>query len=530
MAGEHLEQPQIVFVELAQAELRDDDRASRAGAVLERHGDDRLLDLRGALDLDRELARRRVVEQQRIAGLDDPAGQPFADPRPEDLRRRPVMAGQLALERDRRQLLALADEDAAVVVVDQLPQLVCDRHPDLADVVRPVELAPERLQHLQVRDRADVLPASLAGGRPLGVGLVEEDDLALPTRLRGHHRGLCAGDELARVGRVLRPLGDADRDGDPARELQLDRVEALREPPRKRDRALDAAVGHDHRELLAADPADDVAGADGRAEVVGQLGQHLVADRVPEDVVDLLEVVDVDHHDRDVRVLGGGERQLAPKALVEVAVVVEAGQRVGLRLALQAGADVGVVERQRRRVAEPLRQLELRLAERRLLADPVDVQRPFQNAARDQRHDDQCLRVDRRARHERNARIEVCLVREHRLAVLDRPAGDPDAEGEGVVEDLVRVVAANERRDELALRLVRLVDVERLVGNDLVERVRDPDEQRVEALLREQVVEDVCEPAVGVGRRRRARPVVACNQPHARRAEIGDCACRFVHV
>ena len=69
-----------------------------------------------------------------------------------------------------------------------------------------------------------------------------------------------------------------------------------------------AAVGDDDRELLAADPADDVVGADGRAQVVGELGEHLVADRVPEDVVHLLEVVDVDHHDRDVRVLAGGER------------------------------------------------------------------------------------------------------------------------------------------------------------------------------------------------------------------------------
>ena len=121
------------------------------------------------------------------------------------------------------------------------------------------------------------------------------------------------------------------------------------------------------------------------------------------------------------------------------------------------------------------------------------------------------------------------LVREHRLAVLDRPARDPDAEGEGVVEDLVGVFAADEGRDEMTLRLVRLIDVQRFVGHDLVERVSDPDEQRVEALLGEQVVEDVGEAPVGVGRRRASRHRSVCHQPHARCAEIGCRACRFVH-
>ncbi len=215
---------------------------------------------------------------------------------------------------------------------------------------------------------------------------------------------------------------------------------------------------------------------------------------------------------------------------MEVAVVVEAGERVGLRLALEPGADVGVVERERRGVAKPLRELELGVTEGRVLADPVDVQRSLEHASCDQRHDDQRLGIDRRARDEGNAGIEVRLVREHRLAVLDRPAGDPDTEREGVVEDLVGVVAADEGRHEVPLRLVRLVDVQRLVRDDLVERVRDPDEQGVEALLGEQVVEDVGEAPVGVGGRRTGGRRFGRDQPHARCAKLGWCACRFVHV
>ena len=485
--------------------------------------------LRGTGDLDRELAGRRVVEQERLARLDHAAGQTLADASAEHLRRRSVGCGQLALECDRKQVRALADEDPAVVVVDQQPQLVRDRHPDLADVVRAIELAGQRLEHLQVRDRANVLAAGVIARRALRVLLVEEDDAILAASLRGHHRRLGAGDELARVGGVLGALRDPDRDRDRAGEAELDPVEALGEPGREGDRALLAAAGDDHGELLAADPADDIACADARAEMVCEVRQHVVADGVAEDVVDLLEVVDVDHHDRHVRVLCRGQRQLAAEALVEVAVVVEPGERVGLRLALEPRADMRVVERQRRSVAQPLSELELGVAERCVLADPVNVERPFENAARDQRHADQRLGIDRRPRHEGDAGIEMRLVRKHRLAVLDGPARDPDTEGEGVVEDLVGVVAADEGGDEVSLRLVRLVDVQRLVGDDLVEGVRDPDEQRVEALLGEQVVEDVGEAPVGVGGRRAPRHRSVRHQPHARCAEIGCRACPFVH-
>ena len=235
--------------------------------------------------------------------------------------------------------------------------------------------------------------------------------------------------------------------------------------------------------------------------MVGELGEHLVADRVAEDVVHLLEVVDVDHHHGDVLVRARRVRQLATEALVEVPVVVEAGERVGLRLALEPRTDVGVVERERGRVAEPLGELELLVAEGRVVADPVDVERPLQRAARDERDHDQRLRLERGSGNEAHARVEVSLVREHGLAMLDGPAGDSLAVREALAEDLVRVLAAHERRHELALRLVRLVDVQRLVRDDLVERVSDPHEQRVEALLGEQVVEDVREPAVGVDRR-----------------------------
>ena len=105
----------------------------------------------------------------------------------------------------------------------------------------------------------------------------------------------------------------------------------------------------------------------------------------------------------------------------------------------------------------------------------------------------------------------------------------PSPNGKRSLQDLVRVLAAHERRHELALRLVGLVDVQRLVRDDLGERVGDPHEQRVEALLGEQVVEDVREPAVGVDRRVAAGRQGTRNQPHPRSAGERGGASGFVH-
>jgi len=50
-----------------------------------------------------------------------------------------------------------------------------------------------------------------------------------------------------------------------------------------------------------------------------------------EAVVDLLEVVDVDEAQRQRRVLLLGAQQLALQTLMEVAVIAEAGERIGQR-------------------------------------------------------------------------------------------------------------------------------------------------------------------------------------------------------
>jgi len=183
-------------------------------------------------------------------------------------------------------------------------------------------------------------------------------------------------------------------------------------------------------------------------------------------------------------------------------MVVEAGQPVGLGLVLEACADVRVVERERGRVREPLRQLELVLVESGFLAQPVDVQRALEMVARDQRDGDQRLGIVLgRPRHELDARIEVRLIRQHGLAMLGRPAGDALSERDGVREDLVRPLVAGQDRPEDALQLVRRVDRQCVVRDEIGERVGDPLEQPVEALLGEHVVKDVGQAPVRLGER-----------------------------
>ena len=65
--------------------------------------------------------------------------------------------------------------------------------------------------------------------------------------------------------------------------------------------------------------------------------------------------------------------------------------------------------------------------------------------------------------------------------------------------------AAREHGHELALLLVRLVDVQVVVRDELAERVGDAVEQRLGALLGEHVVEDACEAPVRLDERLRAR-------------------------
>ena len=499
VAGEHLEQAQVLFVELVEAELGDDDRADHAHAVVERNGQQRLVDQLRPRNRLSELAVRRVSGEHRGARRDDVARDAVADLHLEHVHRRRRRCREISAECDRHDLVSLDDEHAAVVVVDQRAELVRDRQTDLAHVVEAVQLPGEALKHLQVGDRTHVACSEVAGLRTLMCALAVVHEPVLAARLRGHHRRLGARDQIARVARVVRALGHADRERQAADRSERLRLHALHDPLGEVLGVARVGRRHDHRELLAPEPAHDVASAHGRAQHLRELDEDLVACRVPVHVVRALEVVDVQHQHHGGLVRPARALELRTQALVEVAVVVEAREPVGLRLVLEPRADLRVVERERGGVGEAFCEIELLLREEGLFACAVDVQRAFDRVARDQRDRDERLRlVFRGPRDDLHARVEVRAVRQHRLAMLDRPAGDAFAELHPAAHDLLDVLAGREHREQELIRDVGLVDDDRLVREQPAERVADALEQRVEALLGEHLVEDVGESAVRV--------------------------------
>ena len=94
-----------------------------------------------------------------------------------------------------------------------------------------------------------------------------------------------------------------------------------------------------------------------------------------------------------------------------------------------------------------------------------------------------------------------------------RPTGDALGEADRRAHDLVRVHVADEDRLQHLLGLVGLVDRQRVEWDQVADGVGDADEQRVEALLGKNLVEDVGEPPVRLDERRIAGPGVAGEQP-----------------
>ena len=90
-----------------------------------------------------------------------------------------------------------------------------------------------------------------------------------------------------------------------------------------------------HRELVAAEPAHGVPGANGSAQALGHDAQHLVTDVVAECVVDVLEAVQVHKQHRHRTLCALGVQQRLRQAVQVEVTVGQTGERVELRQAQQ---------------------------------------------------------------------------------------------------------------------------------------------------------------------------------------------------
>ena len=109
---------------------------------------------------------------------------------------------------------------------------------------------------------------------------------------------------------------------------------------RDRDRGADGAdVVEQHRELVAAEPGDDVLRPHARAQPVGDVEQQPVAGIVPEAVVHQLEAVDVEEEHGDGAARIGRGRERAVESGEEARAVRQAGERVVVGAVRELGLD-----------------------------------------------------------------------------------------------------------------------------------------------------------------------------------------------
>ena len=164
--------------------------------------------------------------------------------------------------------------------------------------------------------------------RPCLLGLVER-----PVRLADDLRGRVGG-----LGVELRdPDGDGDVQGRPAvRAGKREGLHPLAQPLRHDERALHVHRGQDHGELLPAVARGKVHLPDRLAEELGDFPDDAVSLQVAVGVVELLEVVDVEHHEAEGRLVAPRSLQLLVEGLLEEVVGEQAGHAVRGGLAEEA--------------------------------------------------------------------------------------------------------------------------------------------------------------------------------------------------
>src|SRR3989442_12130327 len=154
---------------------------------------------------------------------------------------------------------------------------------------------------------------------------------------------LFRSEEVLRVGRfVVREARDAEGCGDGLAMRERARGDDLPDPVRVEPGAGLGGLDEQDRELVAAVAGDDVDPARLFHEDLGDLTQGLVADRVAELVVDALEPVEVEKHDRHGAVEAPEAGDLLLEAQGEEAPVVDPGHAAAERGLLEL--DVGDLE------------------------------------------------------------------------------------------------------------------------------------------------------------------------------------------
>src|SRR5438477_5745157 len=132
-----------------------------------------------------------------------------------------------------------------------------------------------------------------------------------------------------------------------ARELHVGPIEDLHQTDDHLLGFLPRRVRHHDRELIASVSGRYILGPHPFRDRLSKHPKDLVPGEMAVRVVDLLELVDVEERHRQRRLVALGARDLLLETVVEVAIVVDAGERVGVRGALQTLVQLGDLDLRR---------------------------------------------------------------------------------------------------------------------------------------------------------------------------------------
>ncbi len=189
-----------------------------------------------------------------------------------------------------------------------------------------VELEPFLAQRAaQPLDLVDALGHALRAGAGVGV----DDHPVATAHLRLVHRVVGVGQHLQVAETIEGGDTGAGRDVD---DLVAERrrvpAQRLHQLARDHRRLLDGHLGQQHRELVAAEARQHVGVPGAGPQRRGDALQHVVAGAVPERVVDILEVVEVEHDDCAAEGIAARSLDLPVELLLEAPPVEGAGEEV----------------------------------------------------------------------------------------------------------------------------------------------------------------------------------------------------------
>jgi hypothetical protein len=206
-------------------------------------------------------------------------------------------------------------------------------------------------------------------------------------------------------------------------------------------------LGHDD-ELVAAEAGDRVAGPDGAGDALGDVAQHLVADVVPERVVDKLQPVQVDEEHRQRRPGPPRPRERVRQPVEQQRPVRQPGQRVVRRPVDQLLGRTPALDRDPRQLRRVAQEAPVLLGWLTRLA-PVDPEGPqhVPRPAEDRERPAMAQAVLPGQRQERRPpRIGLQVGADHLGTVMGRRAAGPDVGPDDQPVELGHVGGGQRRR------------------------------------------------------------------------------------